>query len=134
MDRTRRLCLNLFPQLIHDHTEIVDLVTVVRSPDGLEQFAMAQDLVCMSHEVPEQLKFFRREAHLAIGCEDLAGVEIDFDVTELQSARWTLSRCRPAERRANARQKFRWIERLGDVVVRASVERTNLVGLAVPHG
>ena len=55
------ILFNLLSQVLDEHPEIIHLVSVVRTPNGLQQFAMWDRLVCVERQVSEQVQLLRRE-------------------------------------------------------------------------
>ena len=107
VDRSRRLQLDLLAQLIHEHAEVIDLFAVVRSPDGLQEFAMRDGFVCVGDEVAKQLELLRCQSLLVPARPSFARVEIDRHVPRISQVRRLLHRRRPPQRRPDSRRAIR---------------------------
>ena len=72
----RWIRFNLFSQLIDHHSQILRFLTVVRSPDGLQNSAMRQRLALIRNQMFQDVKFFRRQVHFLAPHRQLAAFKI----------------------------------------------------------
>ena len=79
----------------------------------------------MTREEPEEVELVRGEVHGSPGHGDRALLEIDHELAELEHGLGR--RADPSQHRAQPREQLSDRERLGDVVVRAGVERGDLL-------
>ena len=97
---------------------------------------MREHATGVAREQHEQLVLDRCEVHLAPTPRDLTPREVDAQIAELEHS--LVGTCAPAlrmsKRDAHARQQLVHAERLGQIVVRAGVERRDLVFLAAARG
>ena len=84
---TRRLRLDLLPQLSHCHVEALMFSAVLWSPHGLQQFSIGHHLVRMRDEISQQVELFRCEMDRATVTRDnVTGKEIDHHVSQREAA------------------------------------------------
>ena len=129
-----RVGLDLLAQLIDEDAQVFGLVAVVRTPHGLQDFAMGHGTAGVRHQVAQDLELLRREADVfAVGAHP-AGVEIDLQVGAGVAVRAAFGGGgRAPHGGANARQQFLDAEGLGDVIVGAGIERGHFVLLGIAH-
>src|SRR5436190_5484273 len=80
--RSRRILLDLLSQLIYEYPQVLDLVSVIGSPDRLQQLRVGNRHVRMRHQILQKLELFRREPRLAASHGHSPQAEIDFDIIE----------------------------------------------------
>ena len=100
-----RVRLDLLPQLIDEHAQIFRLIAVIRSPDGLQQSPVRQRLALIRHQVTQQIKFLRRQAHRLSLHRYQPLFEIDLQIVRSKRQE-RFGRRRAPQRRANPRQQF----------------------------
>ena len=67
-----RVLFNLFTDLIDEHMEVGQFVSVVRPPNGLQKLGVSNRRVRMSSQIVEQVEFLRREPHVFAGDRDIS--------------------------------------------------------------
>src|ERR1700737_3897145 len=82
----------LSTQLLHENPKILHFVTVIRSPDRLQKFAMGNGLIRVEYQITKQIELFRCEACFAAANDEFAGLKVDLDVIEGDSLRSRLGR------------------------------------------
>src|SRR5215470_15746291 len=124
--RPGRVRLQLPPELGHVEPEVSCRVRVTRSPDLVQQLPLAEQLAGMPHEHLKQVPLGGRQPDVLPTPDDALGRQVDRQVPERHA--W-LARLRQAAAgcRAHPGQQLVHAERLGHVIVRAGVERLDLV-------
>jgi hypothetical protein len=77
---SRWILFNFFPNLIHKCMQVGQLITVIRSPDALQDLSVRNGYVGMSDQVMKQIKFLGREPHISPTHANMACVQIDLYV------------------------------------------------------
>ena len=98
MRRLRGLRFDFLPELIHNDAQMVDLITVIRTPDRLEQLAMRNDFVGMRDQISQQIEFLGRETHLRIARLPMGSPPRRMAVTTAPEASVTGTACRTTSR------------------------------------
>jgi hypothetical protein len=85
---------------------------------------MGNNLAGMAREINQQIKFLGGKVNVPATDRDFVGRQIDAEITDLNQQRlFVFSLWGPTQIGAHARQQFLDPERLGDIVVGASIER-----------
>src|SRR5262249_32803291 len=82
VDRMIRTLFNFLAQILDHHSKIVDLVAVIRSPDGLKNFSMRDGFIDVLRQIAEHIEFFRCEAIARGATRDSASGKIDEEIPE----------------------------------------------------
>jgi hypothetical protein len=96
----------------------------------LEELAAGHEATTVANEHLDQLPFGWRQAGLAVWGRDAPTGEIDREVGRSDD-RFLIERNHTPEHRTHACQELPDPERLDDVVIRSSVEGSDLVGFAL---
>jgi hypothetical protein len=88
---------------------------------------MGDDAAGMAGELGEEAIFLRRQAHLFAGLRHPPRRQIDLDIAGNHHRHLGPGRQPMAERGADPRQHLLGVERLGDIIVGAEIERGDLV-------
>src|SRR3954471_8441579 len=80
--RISRVFFNLLPDLIDEDVEVREFITVVRSPDRLQQLRVRDRDVGMRDEIVKQVKLLRREPDVFTGDTYMTDLGVDLDVAE----------------------------------------------------
>src|SRR5215813_1981286 len=78
--RLGRIGLDFFSQSIDEDSQVLNFITIVGTPHGLQQLAMRNSPVAVQHQVTQQVEFLWRKPYGFAGDFRGAGVEIDFEV------------------------------------------------------
>src|SRR5436190_639420 len=120
---------DLAPELTDVDPEVVTLVERVSgTPDAPEYPLVREELARVRHEGLQERPFRRCQAEGFAVQPRLGALEVDLQVAEAEHRRGLRLRMRSAERRPHPREELLHRERLVHVVVRARVERPDLVG------
>jgi len=92
------------------------------------------DFAGAASKVNQQVKFFWRQAYRALAHLDGASCWIDSEVTKFDGELLGFSGSRPPEIRPHSREQLFNAERLGNVIIRARVERFDFGSLLAAHG
>ena len=111
------------------------LAIEVEAPSFLQDLLAAEDEAAVFGEGEEKVKFLRaqadgpgRKAHFPSGGVDEQVTDVDW-FSRIRS----LSFAAP-QNRFDARNKFAWVERLGQVIIRAELEAEDLINIFVAGG
>lgn len=126
----RRVCFDLPAQLGHVDPQVMGMLDVAGPPDLLEDLTMGEDLPCVLREQDKEPIFDRCQPDFSTAQGHLASRKIDAQGSDLQnrSGRATGLLGVP-QRHTNPGEKLIHSERLGEVVVRTSIERLDLICL-----
>src|SRR5579863_3916181 len=111
------------------------LALEVVAPDFIEQRLSRNDAAVILHEDAKQSELFGRQSHALPPNRQLLARRVENDLAE--SDRLVVSGRNgvlAAQSRLHAREKLVQSKRLGNVVVRAQLERQNLVDLLILRG
>jgi hypothetical protein len=123
--------LELAAKLGHVDAEVVGLGVVGRSPDLPEQLPLEDELSLVPDQGFQRMPLGRRESDgRAVGARFL-GCQVDREAGSLDERRIGVGPASPSCG-AQPREQLLHAERLGDVVVRAGVQRADLVALPLP--
>ncbi len=81
----------------------MNLIAIVRAPDGLEQLAGSYHFIGVLGEITDEIQFLGRQVAGGGTVEDRAGGEIDYQATHLEAGLRGLGRRRNAPERARIR-------------------------------
>src|SRR5919199_2135689 len=111
------------------------ICTVATAPHGAEHLAVRDQLAGVLEQVHQQPELGGREVHLGVTQIHTVFVQVSDEIAMLNAAGLLAGRRRrPAQRRFDPGHQLWEAQGLGDVVVRAELEPTNLVGLRTPRG
>ena len=129
--RVRGVGLNLLAQRAHKDAQARQVALSCRAPNLVQDKLVRQYLVGVVCQQAQELVLDRRQMQLLAIHRGDAGIKIDMQLTGIERALGDNAarlRIRKApERRANAREQLLDRKRLGQVVVGAGIECTNLV-------
>ena len=108
---------------------MLGLVHRMRTPDRLQDGPVGQNPAGVLNEEQEQLELFRRQPNLILPHEHPPPIPIDRDRAERNDPPRRWCRIHASESDPNACQQFFGAEGLGDIIVRAGIERRDLVAL-----
>ena len=84
--------------------------------------------VRIARQILQKVEFLARQPYLVAAGDHAARREVDFQIVQVQRLLACFRRQRRApQSSANARQQFLHAERLGDVIVGAGVQRSDLI-------
>ena len=136
--RPGRVGLQLAAQLGHVQPEVAGRVGVARAPHLGEQLPLAQQLARMAEQHLEQVPLGRGQPDVGCAVARPRMTRLAARSTTRSPSRTCGSSpspvARPAHRGPHPGQQFVHAERLGHVVVRAGVQRLDLVGAVGPAG
>src|ERR1700676_1721030 len=130
--RMRRVRLNLFPQLVDHHPQVLRLFSIVRAPHRLQQSPVRQRLPLIRHKQLQHLVFLRRQMHFRLAHRHPPVLEIHRQLLGNKRL-WRFSLRMPPQARANPRQQLLDAKRFDDVIIRSRIQRQHLVPLRIPH-
>ena len=133
VSRVARVGLDFFSQLIDEDAQVFGFLSVVRTPNSLQQTAVAQGLSLLGDEMAEQFKFFWGETDGVAFDGDGALGEINFQIIREKGGCSYGGGC-VAESRADASHQFLGAERLDDIIVGAGIEGLDFVAFGVANG
>src|SRR5579871_3005866 len=93
--------LDFLPQILDEHTQIIDLIAVIRAPYGLKQLAMRDNLIGMLRKVAQQVQLFWREAGCHVSTSYGPGGEVDSEIAGMQPGRRRWRNGEPAQGGSN---------------------------------
>lgn len=129
--RMRGVGLYLLTQRAHKDAQARQVTLSCRAPNLVQDKLVRQYLVGVMRQQAQELVLNRRQVQLLAIHRGNAGIKIDMQLAGIERAlggNTARLRIRKApERRANAREQLLDRKRLGQVIVGASIERTNLV-------
>jgi hypothetical protein len=73
-------------QVLDKHSQIVDLIAVIRPPDGLQEFPMTQCLVSMLGQMSKKIQLFWRQICACFSVCHCASAEVDHSLTHAHLA------------------------------------------------
>src|SRR5262245_22262955 len=85
--RSIRIWLDFLTEALHEYTQIVDLISVIGSPHGLQQFPMWNSFVRMQRQVTQEVEFLRRQMGRDLSFSHSSGGEVDRDLAKLEPGR-----------------------------------------------
>src|SRR6266550_1176542 len=123
----RGIVLELDAQSLDEHTEVVSLVAVGRTPYLVQQAAIVHDLVSVAGEFGQQQVFRRRKPHLGALSGNRSGSQVDEDAVRPDSCGGIIGWLHRTQDGTDTGQELFCPERLGQVVIGPHVERADLV-------
>ena len=95
-------------ELSHVNAQVVALISIVSTPDLLEQLPVRNDSAGVPYQGSKQLVFGWGEVRLFVGPEDLPAHQVDSELTRLEDGlrRGAWGEGRVSESYANSRQEL----------------------------
>ena len=78
---------DLFAQVADEDAQVLVLFDVVAAPQRGEQRAVSENFAGVFYEIDQQIEFFRREMNRFTSHRDLARLEIDMKISQVEDRR-----------------------------------------------
>src|SRR3989449_7792137 len=129
MARLDRIGFELLPQLLHVDAQVMGMLDMRGPPYLAQQLPVRDHHAEVLRQAGEKAKFQRREMDLHAVAPDDVLFQVRRDLAQLEYRLAGAGAGGVAQRRAHAREQLADAEGLGDIVVRAGVERLDLRAL-----
>ena len=127
MLRTRRIGLQLLPQVPHINAQIVAVLHRIRPPDLIEQLPLGQHLAGIIEQYRQQAKFNRRQVDLLLAAYDAAGGDINVNIGKTHPRFVGLGAGMAAHRHPQPRLQLANTKGFTEIVIGTGVKRGDFV-------